>query len=57
MAGRLIAVWAAGERLCCPFFDIQIRMEAEAGPIWLRLTGRDGTKNFIKADNASWIKE
>ena len=52
-----IAEWAAGERLCCPFFNIQIRMEAEGGPVWLRLTGRDGTKNFLKADNAAWIKQ
>jgi len=53
----LVAEWAAGERLCCPFFDIQIRMEAEGGPLWLRITGRDGTKNFLKADAASWIKD
>ena len=52
----MIAEWAAGERLCCPFFDIQIRMEAEGGPVWLRLTGREGTKSFLQADAASWIK-
>ena len=52
----LVAEWAAGERLCCPFFDIQLRMEPEGGPFWLRLTGRKGTKDFIKVDGASWIK-
>jgi hypothetical protein len=52
----MVAEWAAGERLCCPFFDIQLRMEREGGPIWLSLTGRKGTKDFIKADSASWIK-
>ncbi len=52
----MVAEWAAGERLCCPFFDIQLHMEPEAGPLWLRLTGREGTKNFIQADGASWIK-
>jgi hypothetical protein len=52
----LVAEWAAGERLCCPFFDIQLRMEPEGGPFWLRLTGRKGTKDFIKIDVASWIK-
>ncbi len=53
----MVAEWAAGERLCCPFFDIQLRMEAEGGPFWLRLTGRPGTKDFIKTDAAAWIKQ
>ena len=53
----MVAEWAAGERLCCPFFDIQLRMEREDGPFWLRLTGRKGTKKFIKADAAAWIKQ
>jgi hypothetical protein len=53
----MVAEWAAGERLCCPFFDIQLRMEREGGPFWLRLTGRKGTKEFIKTDAAAWIKQ
>jgi hypothetical protein len=53
----LVAEWAAGERLCCPFLDIQLRMERERGPFWMRLTGRKGTKEFIKADAAAWIKQ
>jgi hypothetical protein len=53
----LVTEWAAGERLCCPFFDIQLRLEAEEGPFWLRLTGRKGTKEFIQANEASWIKQ
>ncbi len=53
----MVAEWAAGERLCCPFFDIQLRMECEGGPFWLALTGRKGTKEFIKADAAAWIKQ
>jgi len=52
-----IAEWAAGERLCCPFFDIQLHLEAEGGLFWLRLTGREGTKDFIKVDGAEWIKQ
>ena len=46
----LLNEWAQGERVCCPFFDIAIRAERENGAIWLRLTGRDGTKAFIKSD-------
>lgn len=52
-----VAEWAAGERLCCPFFNIELRMEAEGGPFWLRLTGRPGTKEFIKLDAASWVSQ
>ena len=44
----MVAEWAAGERLCCPFFDIQLRMEREHGPFWLKLTGPKGTKDFIR---------
>ena len=46
--------FAAGERLCCPFFDIVVRMERERGSVWLRLTGGEGVKQFIKADFARW---
>jgi hypothetical protein len=52
----MVAEWAAGERLCCPFFDIQPRMEREHGPFWLRITGREGTKQFIQVDAAAWVK-
>jgi len=52
----LVAEWAAGERVCCPFFDIELRAEREGGPLWLRLTGRPGVKEFIKVDAASWVK-
>lgn len=52
----MVAEWAAGERLCCPFFDIQLRMEREHGPFWLRITGREGTKQFIEVDAAPWVK-
>jgi hypothetical protein len=47
---QLLAEWSIQERLCCPFFDIELRLEREGGPLWLRLTGREGTKEFIKAD-------
>ena len=55
-AKQLVAEWAAGERLCCPFFDIQIHFEPDGGPMWLTLTGREGTKQLIEADAAAWIK-
>lgn len=51
-----LAEWVDGERACCPFFDIGIRVVAEGGPLKLRLTGRPGTKAFIQVDAAGWIK-
>src|SRR3982751_4396386 len=47
---QLLTEWAFQERLCCPFFDINLRFEREEGPLWLRLTGRPGTKDFIKME-------
>ena len=53
----LVAEWSGQERLCCPFFDISLRLEREGGPLWLRLSGRPGTKEFIRADGAKWIQQ
>jgi hypothetical protein len=47
---QLLTEWAFQERLCCPFFDIDVRFDRENGPLWLRLTGRPGTKEFIKEE-------
>ena len=54
---QLVAEWAIGERACCPFFDIGIRLEREGGSLWLALTGREGVKQFIQADGAAWIRQ
>lgn len=51
----LVAEWIAGERLCCPFFDLVFRVDREGGPAWLILTGRPGTKQFIQSDLAAWM--
>jgi hypothetical protein len=47
---QLLTEWAFQERLCCPFFDIDLRFDRENGPLSLRLTGRPGTKEFIKEE-------
>lgn len=54
---KLLAEWAAGEHLCCPFFEIDLRLEREHGAFWLRLTGREGVKQFIEADFGRWMKQ
>ena len=54
---QLATEWAYGERLCCPFFDIQLRLEHEGGPMFLRLTGGNGVKDFIKVEGSAWLKQ
>jgi hypothetical protein len=53
---QLAAEWAVGERACCPFFDINLRLEREGGSLWLGLTAREGVKQFIQADGTAWIR-
>jgi hypothetical protein len=38
------------EKLCCPFLGFVIEVEPEGGPLWLRLTGREGVKAFIREE-------
>jgi hypothetical protein len=45
-----LAEFITYERLCCPFFDLEVAVEREAGPVWLRLRGREGVKEFIRAE-------
>ena len=47
---QLLTKWAFQERSCCPFFEISLRFDRENGSLWLRLTGRPGTKEFIKEE-------
>ena len=53
---RLLAQWAVEESACCPFFDVEVRMAREGGPLELRLTGREGTKAFIREEfGTAWF--
>ena len=52
----LVSEWVVTERLCCPFFDFDLRLSREGGALALRLTGRPGTKAFIQADFLRWMK-
>ncbi len=45
-----LAEFITYERLCCPFFDFEMVVEREGGPIWLRLRGREGVKEFIRTE-------
>ena len=46
----LVSEFIARERLCCPFFRFELVAEQEDGPLWLRLRGREGVKEFIKTE-------
>ena|GEM_PF-1724158 len=43
-----LAEFITYERICCPFFDLEVAVEREGGPAWLRLRGREGVKDFIR---------
>ena len=45
-----IAEFIMLERLCCPFFELDMKIEKERGPLWLKITGREGAKPFIRAE-------
>jgi hypothetical protein len=47
---QTVAEWVGNERLCCPFFDFDIRVGDESAPMTLRISGPDGVKQFIKAE-------
>ena len=45
-----LADWVTAESKCCPFFDFHIDLE-EAGQLaCLRLTGKEGVKEFIRTE-------
>jgi hypothetical protein len=52
---QTVAEWVGNERLCCPFFDFDIRVGDESAPMSLRITGPDGVKQFIKAELAGMV--
>ena len=40
------------ERLCCPFLRFDLRVEAQAGPVQLALSGPPGVREFL----ATWLE-
>jgi hypothetical protein len=45
-----LAEWIGFERKCCPFFAFEIHLQANGGPLWLKLRGSEGVKPFIRAE-------
>jgi|SRR5271157_1366971 len=40
--------WILLESRCCPFLRMELIVEAERGPLWVRLGGAVGVKEFLK---------
>jgi hypothetical protein len=45
-----VARFVANERKCCPFLHIEVEITPGEGPMWLRLTGPQGTRELIEAE-------
>ncbi len=46
----VLAEFIALEHRCCPCFTLALELEREHGPLWLKVTGREGVKPFIRAE-------
>ena len=44
------AEWVSLERRCCPFFTFALEQTRDEGPVWLRITGPDGVKAFLREE-------
>ncbi len=44
------AHWVSLERRCCPFFAFELQLAQDGGPMWLKVTGSQGIKQFIRAE-------
>jgi len=45
-----LAEWVRLESVCCPFLRFEVRVDRRAGPVWLRLTGAEGTREFLRRE-------
>lgn len=45
-----VARFIANERKCCPFMSFEVTLTAEGGPLWLRITGPEGTRSVLDAE-------
>lgn len=46
----MLAEFISLERLCCPFFNFELEVSSGKDSVWLRMTGREGVKDFLKAE-------
>ncbi len=44
-----VARFVENERKCCPFLTFALTVDANCGPLWLRMTGPAGTQAVLEA--------
>jgi hypothetical protein len=49
-----LARFVANERRCCPFLEFTLTVTAADGPLWLRLAGPPGTREFLDVELPRW---
>ncbi|HEY8470992.1 MAG TPA: hypothetical protein VIL18_15195 [Longimicrobiales bacterium] len=49
-----VARFAENERLCCPFLAFTLEAQPAGGPLWLRVTGPEGTGEFLEKELPLW---
>lgn len=47
---RDVAAFIANERLCCAFLRFEMLLEPGDRPLWLKLTGGEGVKEFLQIE-------
>ena len=45
-----IARFVANERTCCPFLAFTIEVSENEGPVWLRISGPEGSRALLDAE-------
>lgn len=45
-----IAQFVVNERKCCPFLDFELTIGADDGPVQLRMTGPEGTREVLRSE-------
>jgi hypothetical protein len=45
-----VARFVANERKCCPFINFELTLAPQTGPLWLRMTGPEGTRRVLDAE-------
>ncbi len=45
-----LAEFISLERVCCSFFHFELGVGRQEEPVWLRITGGEGVKEFLKSE-------
>jgi hypothetical protein len=52
-----VVAYVGNERRCCPFFTFAVEVTPAGGPIWLRVTGDDAVKAYLRSELATQAPE